>query len=72
MQYSWAVEARDQCIAQKVPLFFKQWGKAENNPLWFQTPLGIAPARYVEEVDPNGKGGALLDGVLWREYPEAA
>ena len=26
MQLSWARSARDQCIAQGVPFFFKQWG----------------------------------------------
>lgn len=26
MQISWARSARDQCIKQKVPFFFKQWG----------------------------------------------
>ena len=26
MQLAWARSVRDQCIAQKVPFFFKQWG----------------------------------------------
>ncbi|MEO1243719.1 MAG: phage Gp37/Gp68 family protein [Pseudomonadota bacterium] len=26
MQLSWARSARDQCVAQDVPFFFKQWG----------------------------------------------
>ena len=26
MELSWARSVRDQCIAQKVPFFFKQWG----------------------------------------------
>ncbi len=26
IQLEWVVEIRDQCIAQKVPFFFKQWG----------------------------------------------
>lgn len=69
MQYTWAREAADECIRQKVPLFFKQWGIAENNPLWYDAPLGIPPARHVEMEDPHGKGGALLDGQLWREFP---
>jgi protein gp37 len=72
MQYTWAREAADQCLSQHVPLFFKQWGKPENNPLWFDTPLGESPAEYVYRVDPNGKGGALLDGHLWREFPQGA
>lgn len=26
MKEEWATEVRDQCIAQKIPFFFKQWG----------------------------------------------
>ena len=26
MQLSWARSVRDQCVEQKVPFFFKQWG----------------------------------------------
>ena len=26
MQKSWVIEIRDQCLAAKVPFFFKQWG----------------------------------------------
>jgi len=26
MKAEWATEVRDQCIAQKIPFFFKQWG----------------------------------------------
>ena len=37
--------------------FFKQWGRKDNNP----TP-------WTEELDPRAKGGATLDGRLWREW----
>jgi hypothetical protein len=26
MQESWVVEIRDECLAARVPFFFKQWG----------------------------------------------
>lgn len=65
----WVREVRDQCIAQNVPHFFKQWGHWRNNPLQEQAPKGTSPGEHVKTVDPNGKGGALLDGRLWREYP---
>jgi hypothetical protein len=41
-----------------VPFFLKQWGIWENNP----TPPQ-------QELDPDAKGGATLDGRLWREFP---
>ncbi len=60
----WFREVRDQCIEQNVACFMKQYGKPENNPLF---------AKYgkagVKERDPIGKGGSLIDGVAWREWP---
>ncbi|WP_158279271.1 phage Gp37/Gp68 family protein [Azospirillum humicireducens] len=51
----WVRDIRDQCIRRGAPFFFKQWGKVENNP---------------EGVDDGyGKGGAMLDGILWRQFP---
>ncbi len=64
MQLDWALEVRDQCIAQGVPLFFKQFGLAKNNPLFANG--GIA---YVKKHDPIGKGGSLLDGRQWHQWP---
>ena len=26
VEYEWIVEVRDQCVADGVPFFFKQWG----------------------------------------------
>jgi len=57
MEVAWAREVRDQCAAQGVPLFFKQFGRPENNPRF-------------PDVDKHGKGGAMLDGRLWRQWPE--
>jgi protein gp37 len=54
----WMRAVRDLCVAQGVPYFFKQWGAWANNP----TPRG-------QELDPDAKGGATLDGQLWREFP---
>lgn len=69
MMPSWARDVRDQCVAQKVPLFFKQWGKAWNNPIFADAPKSTTGERWVAEHDPNGKGGSLLDGREWKEYP---
>jgi len=54
----WMRAVRDLCVAHDVPFFLKQWGVWENNP----TPRG-------RELDPDAKGGATLDGRLWREFP---
>jgi len=70
MLATWAREVRDQCVAQKVPLFFKQWGTNANNPLAWETPKGTTISQWIEKHDPNGKGGSLLDGREWKEYPK--
>jgi protein gp37 len=56
----WMRAVRDLCVAHTVPFFLKQWGVWANNP----TPRE-------QEVDPDAKGGATLDGRLWREFPAA-
>jgi protein gp37 len=69
MRAEWARAARDLCLRHGVPIFFKQWGVPKNNPLWQSAPLGVDPAEWVERNDPIGKGGSLLDGREWKEYP---
>lgn len=78
MMPRWALALRDQCVAARVPFFFKQWGE------W------CAPSQMPEEafrswdyhhgtdnskppVNPRCIGkkaaGRLLDGRAWDEYP---
>ena len=66
----WIRTITQECHQQGVAVFGKQWGAYEDNPLVTEHGLTIPRAR---EKDPlsNGKGGALLDGRLWREFPEA-
>ena len=66
---AWMRSVRDQCVAAGVKFFLKQWGRPQNNPLTAQCPQGERLNAFIKRVDPNGKGGALLDGVLWREFP---
>ena len=54
----WIRDLRDLCVANSVPFFLKQWGTDAANP----TPRE-------QELDPKAKGGATLDGRLWREFP---
>lgn len=66
----WTREVRDQAQAQGVFFFHKQWGTYASNPLVSEHGMTATDA---ERLDPpeNGKGGALLDGRLWREFPDA-
>lgn len=65
----WTREVRDQAVPRGIAFFHKQWGDYRSNPLVAEQGRSIAEA---EAADPpeNGKGGALLDGRLWREFPE--
>jgi Protein of unknown function (DUF5131)/Histidine kinase-, DNA gyrase B-, and HSP90-like ATPase len=68
MHPAWARHARDQCHALSIAFLHKQWGTYRSNPLVQEQGLSRAEA---ERQDPptNGKGGALLDGRLHREFP---
>jgi protein gp37 len=64
MHIDWVRSTRDQSVAQGVPYFFKQYGIHENNPLFEQGGRAA-----VNAFDPVGKGGSLIDGVAWKEFP---
>jgi len=55
MDQDWAVELLDQCLANKTPFFFKQWGDHDRNG---------------ERVGKQKSGRRLL-GREWNEFPEA-
>jgi protein gp37 len=65
----WVREVRDNCAASDTPLFHKQWGAYRNNPLVCEQGMTAAAA---QAIDPHGKGGALLDGILHRASPPTA
>jgi len=64
----WSRSARDQCAEQGVAYFLKQHGTYASNPLVLERGVSV---REAMTIDPpaNGKGGALLDGRLWRDFP---
>ncbi len=71
MKASWVRKVRSQCKDAGVAFFFKQWGThPDNNPIAKNAPEGIKVSDWLAEQDPNGKGGALLDGKLYREMPK--
>ena len=65
---SWASALTHPCVFYGVAVFGKQWGSYASNPIVVE---GLGTTREAERLDPrsNGKGGALLDGRLWREFP---
>ena len=69
MDPAWARGVRDECLELGIPVFAKQWGAYRHSPLVVERGMSEAEAR---ETDPHGKGGALLDGELVRQFPEAA
>jgi protein gp37 len=64
----WVREAISECKRVGAAPFLKQWGSYANNPLVVE---GGAPVPDAMKIDPptNGKGGGMLDGQLWREFP---
>src|SRR5262249_54991005 len=68
MHPAWARHVRDQCRALTIAFFLKQWGTYRSNPLVQEDGLSLAEAERLDSRA-NGKGGALLDGHLHREFP---
>jgi protein gp37 len=69
MDPAWARHVRDQCIAFGIAFLHKQWGTYRSNPFVYEQ--GLSPADALRRDPPtNGKGGALLDGWLHRDFPE--
>jgi protein gp37 len=64
MRAEWVREAIEQCEAQRVPVYFKQWGLARNNPLYER-----GGAAAVAELDPEEKGGNHVDGRQFKNWP---
>lgn len=66
MNPEWARECRDHCERLGIAFFHKQWGIYKSNPLVFEQGM---PADEAERLDPDGKGGKLLDGKVWHNFP---
>jgi protein gp37 len=64
----WARDAITECRRLGIAPFLKQWGTYKNNPYVAENYHSL---QYAMQLDPpeNGKGGARLDGRLWREFP---
>lgn len=62
LQYEWVKKIKEICEHQKVPFFFKQWGRTENNPDKDDPTLDKNHPYHT-------KGGCLLDGKIYWENP---
>lgn len=84
MHPDWVRSVRDQCLAAKVPFFFKQWGEwgqYRRDLVQLGSPLTTA-AGYSPRQLQVGTGlpmlrygkkaaGRLLDGVEWSQFPKS-
>jgi protein gp37 len=66
MNPQWARDIISDCSKLGVAPFHKQWGAINNNPLVLDK--GMQP-KAAALADPHGKGGGLVDGKLFREFP---
>lgn len=65
---AWVRAITLECVTRGIAVFGKQWGAYANNPL--VTEEGMPPhVARLRDPPGHGKGGALLDGVLVREFP---
>jgi protein gp37 len=66
----WAREAIAECHRVGSAPFLKQWGRYANNPLVAEKGMNDREAAALDPVN-NGKGGGLLDGRLYRDFPKS-
>jgi protein gp37 len=59
MESGWVRSLRDQCTAEGVPFFFKQWGE------WL--PVVTPSGEHYERVGKK-RAGRVLDGCTWNDY----
>jgi protein gp37 len=63
----WIHDIIADCRRSGVAVFHKQWGTYASNSLVAEQGMTIEKAK---RIDPYGKGGALVGGVLVREFPD--
>jgi protein gp37 len=65
---NWVRDAIAECRRLRISPFLKQWGTYQNNPTVVEDGYSVQEAMKFDSPE-NGKGGAKLDGQLWREFP---
>lgn len=76
MKHQWLLDVADKCQKFSIRHFFKQYGKARNNPLFWEIVDGRHIPRanatsYVKEHDSIGKGGSKINGQYVKEMPKS-
>lgn len=66
----WAREAIIECHRVGAAPFLKQWGRYTNNPLVVEKGMTEREAALYDLAS-NGKGGGMLDGRLYRDFPKS-
>ncbi|MBF0382896.1 MAG: DUF5131 family protein [Magnetococcales bacterium] len=51
MEYDWVKNIQEQCLYHGVPMWFKQWGRPESNPLAQSTPPGMTVNQWVRKKE---------------------
>ena len=69
MEPSWAASITAECERLNVAVFGKQWGHYRSNPLVQCDDLTVSEAARLDPKT-HGKGGALLNGRLYRQIPD--
>jgi protein gp37 len=79
MEFAWLRQANDKALTAGIPLHFKQYGTARNNPYvqhWMNHHgLGVTKAfewavKTGQELAPREKGGATYLGRVYNEKPK--
>lgn len=68
MQPDWVRTLRDECVAQRVPFFFKQWGEFAPRLVAANPGRDSSTKEIVTRVGKRA-GGRELDGRTWDEFP---
>jgi protein gp37 len=68
MHPDWARSIRDQCVAARVPFFFKQWGEFGWQQRYLDGTPGLGPVFAPIRVGKKD-AGRLLDGQQWSQMP---
>jgi protein gp37 len=77
MNPNWVRGIRDQCVEDRIPFFFKQWGEwAHTDHLTEDTYGELDKAINLSGLSTQWfkvgkkKAGRELDGKIWEQYPE--
>lgn len=62
IEKQWILDIKKECDENKIPFFFKQWGKKQFNPNPIDPTIAANHPKHA-------KGGCLLNGKIYRNFP---